>query len=100
MEGRERAAVEARVLCLNNISVLLDAAVLQLQQYTSIVAALRCTLGERGGHCGCSAEAPPDAPTTSTSAAPVDQPSTSSPDSLDQVRQRRVERFAAGNNNA
>jgi hypothetical protein len=48
MEGRERAAVEARVLCLNNISVLLDAAVLQLQQYTSIVAALRCTLGDRG----------------------------------------------------
>lgn len=41
MEGHERAAVEARVTCLRNIAILLDAATIQLQQYTSIVQALR-----------------------------------------------------------
>uniref|UniRef100_A0A0N5AU96 E3 ubiquitin-protein ligase hrd-1 n=1 Tax=Syphacia muris TaxID=451379 RepID=A0A0N5AU96_9BILA len=41
MEGRERSAVEARVTCLRNISVLLDAAVVQLQQYCSVVQTLR-----------------------------------------------------------
>uniref|UniRef100_A0A914ZLD8 E3 ubiquitin-protein ligase hrd-1 n=2 Tax=Parascaris univalens TaxID=6257 RepID=A0A914ZLD8_PARUN len=40
MEGHERAAVEARVTCLRNIAILLDAATIQLQQYTSIVQAL------------------------------------------------------------
>ncbi|VDK30661.1 unnamed protein product [Anisakis simplex] len=42
MEGQERVAVEARVNCLRNIAVLLDAATIQLQQYVSIVQALRC----------------------------------------------------------
>jgi hypothetical protein len=37
LEGQERAAVEARVQVLRNISTLLDAAVLQFQQYMSIV---------------------------------------------------------------
>lgn len=36
MEGHSRSAVEARVQALRNISVLLDAAVLQFQQYISI----------------------------------------------------------------
>lgn len=41
MEGRERAAIEARVTCLRNIGVLLDAAVVQLQQYCSVVQSHR-----------------------------------------------------------
>lgn len=41
MEGTERRAVEARVNCLRNIGVLLDAAAIQLQQYTSILATIR-----------------------------------------------------------
>lgn len=41
MEGNERRAVEARVNCLRNIGVLLDAAAIQLQQYTSILATIR-----------------------------------------------------------
>jgi E3 ubiquitin-protein ligase synoviolin len=36
MEGRERRNIEARIQVLRNISVLLDAAVLQLQQYMSV----------------------------------------------------------------
>lgn len=40
MEGTHRAAVEARIQALNNITTLLDAAVLQFQQYLSIVNTL------------------------------------------------------------
>uniref|UniRef100_A0AC34FS43 RING-type domain-containing protein n=1 Tax=Panagrolaimus sp. ES5 TaxID=591445 RepID=A0AC34FS43_9BILA len=36
MEGNQRSAVEARLQALSNISVLLDAAVLQFQQYLSV----------------------------------------------------------------
>jgi E3 ubiquitin-protein ligase synoviolin len=36
MEGTQRSAIEARLQALSNISVLLDAAVLQFQQYLSI----------------------------------------------------------------
>uniref|UniRef100_A0A183BTK3 E3 ubiquitin-protein ligase hrd-1 n=1 Tax=Globodera pallida TaxID=36090 RepID=A0A183BTK3_GLOPA len=36
MEGTERRAVEARIQSLRNISILLDAALLQFQQYLSI----------------------------------------------------------------
>ena len=38
MEGTERANVEARVKCLRNIQVLLDAAVLEMQQYSSVIS--------------------------------------------------------------
>ncbi|VDK83983.1 unnamed protein product [Onchocerca ochengi] len=40
MEGTERAAVEARINCIRNIGLLLDAATMQLQQYMSIVQSL------------------------------------------------------------
>merc|ERR1719309_100988 len=38
MEGRERSNVEARIRCLRNIQVLLDAAVMEMQQYSAVVA--------------------------------------------------------------
>jgi len=41
MEGNERKHVEARIRCLRNVQVLLDAAVLEMQQYSAVVA--RCT---------------------------------------------------------
>ena len=41
MEGDEREHVEARIQCLRNIQTLLDAAVLQMQQYSQLVATLR-----------------------------------------------------------
>uniref|UniRef100_T1IPZ3 RING-type E3 ubiquitin transferase n=1 Tax=Strigamia maritima TaxID=126957 RepID=T1IPZ3_STRMM len=40
MEGQERQHVEARIECLSNIQTLLDAAVVQLQQYAAIVSTL------------------------------------------------------------
>jgi E3 ubiquitin-protein ligase synoviolin len=40
MEGHERRAVEARIAFLRNMQVLLDCAAVQLQQYTSVLAAL------------------------------------------------------------
>jgi len=41
LEGQERQHVEARIRCLRNVQVLLDAAVLEMQQYSSVVS--RCT---------------------------------------------------------
>merc|ERR1712012_588627 len=43
MEGHERANVEARIKCLRNIQVLLDAAVMEMQQYSSVVSQLEMT---------------------------------------------------------
>lgn len=43
MEGSSRAAVEARVTALRNIATLLEAATLQLQQYTATLGALTAT---------------------------------------------------------
>lgn len=40
MEGTERRHVEARIQCLRNIQTLLDAAVVQMQQYSSLVHSL------------------------------------------------------------
>lgn len=41
LEGQERENIEARIRCLRNIQTLLDGAVMQMQQYSSIVASLR-----------------------------------------------------------
>ena len=40
MEGETRESVEARVQCLRNIQTMLDAAVLQMQQYSTLVQSL------------------------------------------------------------
>jgi len=140
MESQERAAVEARVLCLSNISVLLDAAVLQLQQYTSIVAALSAETMTQSPNTSVDLSSVPtettnvnvsDQPRPSTSDQPrpssdqsrpstSDQPRPSTSDqsrpssdqlrpttstdggdaAMDEVRQRRLQRFAVANDNA
>ena len=41
LEGMERANVEARIALLRSIQQLLDAAVMQMNQYTTIMATLR-----------------------------------------------------------
>lgn len=41
LEGQERENIEARIRCLRNIQTLLDGAVMQMQQYSSIIASLR-----------------------------------------------------------
>ncbi|RMB90515.1 hypothetical protein DUI87_33116 [Hirundo rustica rustica] len=40
MEGSERQHLEARLQCLHNIHTLLDAAMLQINQYLSVLGAL------------------------------------------------------------
>jgi E3 ubiquitin-protein ligase synoviolin len=67
MEGTERRAVEARIQALRNIQVLLDAAMLQFQQYLT-----------------ASSQAGPSAWTNNNSA---DQPSTSSAGTSAEVNQ-------------
>ena len=41
MEGNERHNVEARIHCLRNISTLLNASMIQMQQYMNICSATR-----------------------------------------------------------
>ncbi|XP_071588720.1 E3 ubiquitin-protein ligase synoviolin isoform X1 [Heliangelus exortis] len=41
MEGQERQHLEARLQCLQNINILLDAAMLQISQYLTVLASLR-----------------------------------------------------------
>ncbi|XP_054712103.1 LOW QUALITY PROTEIN: E3 ubiquitin-protein ligase synoviolin-like [Uloborus diversus] len=41
LAGQERENLEARIRCLRNIQTLLDGAVMQMQQYNSVVASLR-----------------------------------------------------------
>lgn len=43
MEGNERENIEARVKCLRNVQVLLDAAVMEMQQYTLVVSRLNAS---------------------------------------------------------
>nr|CAG4651715.1 EOG090X03TK [Triops cancriformis] len=49
MESNERKAVEARIQCLRNIQTLLDAAVLQMQQYTAVVSRLNVEIPVQNG---------------------------------------------------
>merc|ERR1719422_1775462 len=46
MEGNERENIEARVKCLRNVQVLLDAAVMEMQQYTHVVSRLNANSSE------------------------------------------------------
>merc|ERR1719150_68308 len=46
MEGNERENIEARVKCLRNVQVLLDAAVMEMQQYTHVVSRLSSNSSE------------------------------------------------------
>uniref|UniRef100_A0A1I8EBZ3 E3 ubiquitin-protein ligase hrd-1 n=1 Tax=Wuchereria bancrofti TaxID=6293 RepID=A0A1I8EBZ3_WUCBA len=69
MEGTERAAIEARINCIRNISLLLDAATMQLQQYMN-----------KGQ--------PTTAIDSTTSVC-----SSASATELDEIRQRRLQKF-------
>ena len=41
MEGTELAHVQARIQCLRNVRTLLDASMIQMQQYMNIVSTQR-----------------------------------------------------------
>uniref|UniRef100_A0A8C4QCL0 RING-type E3 ubiquitin transferase n=1 Tax=Eptatretus burgeri TaxID=7764 RepID=A0A8C4QCL0_EPTBU len=64
MEGQERRHLQARVECLRNIQTLLDAAVVQMQQYSALVV----TLGMPGSSVPQSDTSHPSAASTSAMA--------------------------------
>ena len=97
LEGNERQHIEARIKCLRNVQTLVEAAVLQLQQYHQI--SNRWTPSQTA----------PNPDTASTSSQPnasedttSSMPSTSSADTLHDspsspaeiIRQRRLQRFS------
>ena len=78
MEGNERANVEARIKCLKNIQVLLDAAVMEMQQYSSVVSQLdTVTSRSRANFTNATASVPP--PASAASPATADSSSTEEP---------------------
>lgn len=87
MEGNERANVEARIKCLRNIQVLLDAAVMEMQQYSSVVSQLDTVSSRsRANFTNATASVPPPpastaSPTTadSGSSSPITPLSTEEP---------------------
>ena len=80
MEGNERANVEARIKCLKNIQVLLDAAVMEMQQYSSVVSQLdTVTSRSRANFSNATASVPPPAPASAASPATADSSSTEEP---------------------
>lgn len=117
MEGHERANVEARIKCLRNIQVLLDAAVMEMQQYSSVVSQLDIASKRPEAAIRATAPSPPAPPeaepgseSSSTGAlaqaetgarpkirSETKESLTSNPNDgeQDQVRRRRLERFAA-----
>lgn len=44
LEGMERANVEARIAVLRDVQKLLDSAVLRLNQYSTVMAVIRCVI--------------------------------------------------------
>ena len=68
MEGNERANVEARIKCLRNIQVLLDAAVMEMQQYSSVVSQLEMSSRRSSSVEASAASARTDNVTTTTEA--------------------------------
>ena len=78
MEGNERANVEARIKCLKNIQVLLDAAVMEMQQYSSVVSQLDTVASRsRANFSNATASVPPAA--SAASPATADSSSTEEP---------------------
>jgi len=81
MEGRERSSVEARIRCLRNIQVLLDAAVMEMQQYSAVVA--RANAASTASTIGATAPSEPasEASSASTAASSVSAPEETGPSS-------------------
>ncbi|KAG0725694.1 E3 ubiquitin-protein ligase synoviolin B [Chionoecetes opilio] len=72
MEGSERQHVEARVRVLRNIQTLLDAAVVQMNQYASVVASLDMTTSEASTSRTCPSSPPTTEQTQPTPSGETD----------------------------
>lgn len=97
LEGNERQHIEARLKHLRNIQTLVDAALLQLQQYNQISS--RWTASQSNTSVEPSAEATPSQPSTSSAAQPSPQDRDPSREDLlstpqEVIRQRRLQRFS------
>lgn len=115
MEGQEREQIAARIRCLRNIQTLLDAAVLQLQQYSSVVAR-ETTVGQQSTQqqrpsSSTAAGAPSAESASASEPTPIDLSASGSKESAAaaaaglrqsdddpnaEVRRRRLQRFSQG----
>uniref|UniRef100_A0A8C5R6Z4 RING-type E3 ubiquitin transferase n=1 Tax=Leptobrachium leishanense TaxID=445787 RepID=A0A8C5R6Z4_9ANUR len=128
MEGHERQNLEARLQCLQNIHTLLDAAMLQINQYLTVLATIgppRSTIAPPTQSASSSSEAAPadstettpspDAASTIADPEPSSQRDTPEPDSSEtfsaaeggssteepdtaELRRRRLQKLQTGPN--
>jgi len=74
LEGTERNNVEARIRCLRNIQVLLDAAVMEMQQYSAVVARANITPPTAAASATTTTTTTQDITTTTPAPAPSSPP--------------------------
>lgn len=98
MEGEGRAALEARITCLRSIQTLLDAAVAHMQQYSAVVAQQQQSLQQQRQASG---QAETGAASSDGNSSETNQTNGTNGNEgeQDEIRRRRLERFAANNNN-
>ncbi|XP_053576094.1 E3 ubiquitin-protein ligase synoviolin [Bombina bombina] len=76
MEGHERNNLEARLQCLQNIHTLLDAAMLQINQYLTVLA----TIGPPRPTISSTSSSSESAPSGSSQPTPSTEPSSTAPE--------------------
>lgn len=98
LEGQERENIEARIRCLRNIQTLLDAAVMQMHQYSSIIGSLRTVNTNSANQASASANSSnhsksENVPTMNGGHIKTDHLQSPSASTDDEVRRKRIQRF-------
>ncbi|KAH7971626.1 hypothetical protein HPB52_000655 [Rhipicephalus sanguineus] len=93
MEGQEREQIAARIRVLRNIQTLLDAAVLQLQQYSAVVASAGAPSAASSAPSSVDLSASGSKEGAASAAVRLRQ---SDDDPNAEVRRRRLQRFSQG----
>lgn len=96
MEGHERENVEARIQCLRNIQTLLDAAVMQMQQYSTLVASMR---SKEPNTAKTSHSDKAEASSNKDNVASTSEIPEPSDDPQAELRRRRLQRFTQSSHN-
>lgn len=100
MEGQERDNLEARIRCLRNIQTMLDGAVMQMQQYSSVVASLRTvntsSTSQPAAASSSNPTKPDSVPTMNGGHIKPDRGASAATSIEEEIRRRRIQRFNQG----
>ncbi|XP_054154407.1 E3 ubiquitin-protein ligase synoviolin B-like [Oppia nitens] len=97
LEGQERQNVEARIRCLRNVQTLVEAALLQLQQYNTVtnqMTASQTVSSDTPSTSGATATTSAGVASTSSNSSGDTLPVRAPNDPQEILRQRRLQRFS------